>query len=301
MDAGLCGEISVMTPKSADRWRSWGVSLVFHVAILAILATAVRYSHPDFAEPMVESTIIAVDPVHEQTFAPDLNLVELLGAGGAPESGPRGDDPLGIVPVSSGLNVSLTLGSLTGTGGNGNGTGSGGEGGLMGGGKGLGFFGTEATGESVVFVVDMSGSMEGARFGRAQQELVRAIHKLHVTQQFSVIFFNTRAMPLFFPRSPRALSQATPSMKRSATRWIVERKPSLGTDPREALEMALAFQPEVIYFLTDGVFPEECRTICQEKNQSGTVIHTISFYSPEGAPLLEAIARDHRGTFRMVK
>lgn len=270
--------------------------MIFHAVLLLGLAAAVFVPREEGWQPIIESRIVDPDPTPDP-FIPEINLKEFLGQGGAPAPGPKLDDPLAAAPLAPGLNMSVTLGSLSG----GGGVGAGGEGGIIGAEKGLRFFGSEGTGKSVVFVVDMSGSMEGARFGRAQQELVKSIHQLHVTQKFYVIFFNKHAVPLFFPKPPRELVTATPAMKRSATRWIVERHPSQGTEPEAALVLAMSLRPDVIYFLTDGEFPERCRQVVKERNTFGAIVHTIALQSREGIPLLEAIAADNNGSFKLVK
>lgn len=285
-----------MTPIRADLYRAGGASLIFHTVLLLSLAAVFWIPAEDVWQPVIESRIADPSPSPEPLI-PELNLKEFLSQSGAPAAGPKVEDLLVAAPLAPGLNLSVTIGSLSGDGG----VGAGGAGGVIGGEKGLGFFGSQGTGKSVVFVVDMSGSMEGARFGRAQQELVKSIHQLHVTQKFYVIFFNKHAVPLFFPKPPGELVTATPSMKRSATRWIVERRPAQGTEPEAALTLALSLKPEVIYFLTDGEFPERCRQVVKERNTFGAIVHTIALQSREGIPLLEAIAADNNGSFKLVK
>lgn len=270
--------------------------MVLHLAVLLSLAAVVIRQPVAEVRHIIETQLADALPTSEP-FIPEINLPEFLAEGGSPAAGPDTNSLLASAPLGKGLNMVGAFGPLSG----GGGIGGGGDGELIGGSKGLGFFGSRGTGKSVVFVVDMSGSMQGIRFIRAQQELVKAIHQLHVTQKFHVIFFNQHAVPLFFPRPPKDLVAATPSMKRGATRWIVERRPDAGTEPEEALVMALAMKPEVIYFLTDGEFPERCRQVCKDRNTYGAVIHTIALQSRDGIPLLEAIASDHKGTFKHVK
>lgn len=286
-----------MTPIRADLWRAWGTSIIVHGLLLLVLSLIVLQPERIGWRPAIDSQIVAASPETE-ILLPEINLQDFLRQSGEPAAGDPLDNLLVAAPAGTGLNLSRTVGPLSGEGGIGNG-GSGGD--LIESEVKLGFFGTRGEGRSVVFVVDMSGSMEGARFIRAQQELVKAIHQLHVTQKFYVIFFNKDTVPLFFPRPPRDLVTATPAMKRSATRWIVERRPGLGTEPEGALVRALALKPDVIYFLTDGEFPERCRQVVKEGNTFGSTIHTIAFQSREGVALLEAIAQDNKGFFRLVK
>lgn len=289
-----------MTPIRTEPWRAWGVSLIVHAVLLFSLAGVVWRSPPAVWQPSLETRFEGPPPALE-AFVPQMNLVEFLSQRGSSASGPQTDDLLESVPLTSGFNPSVAVGALSGAGGSGSGAGAGGLAGVVSEEKKVGFFGSRSSAKSVVFVVDMSGSMENGRFVRAQQELVKSIHQLHVTQSFYVIFFNKQAVPLFFPSPVKDLVPATPVMKRRATRWIVERRTGQGTDPQEALVLALSLQPEVIYFLTDGEFPEKCRQVVQEKNTHGAIIHTIALQSREGVSLLEGIAADNKGTFKFVK
>ena len=285
-----------MTSTRADQWRAWGASMLLHVVVLCSLAAVVTAPDQEFWTPAIESRLADPRPQVEP-FIPQLNLAEFLAQSGAPAVGPLTDDLLVAAPIAAGLSVPRIVGPLSGQGG----VGAGGEGVKIGAEQGVGFFGTKGNAKSVVFVVDMSGSMENGRFIRAQQELVKSIHRLHVTQKFYVIFFNKQAVPLFFPSPAPDLVVATPLMKRKATRWITERRTGRGTDPEDAFIMALSLKPEVIYFLTDGDFDASCRELVKEKNKSGTVIHTIALQNKDGIPLLEAIAKDNKGIFKFIK
>ena len=285
-----------MTANRSDQWRAWGSSLILHIALLLSLTAVAWQPREEEWLPVIQSRIEDSKPASEP-FTPAVNLVEFLSQSGSPAVGPLMDDLLVSAPFVSGIKTNLAVGALSGAGG----VGAGGHGDRIGAETGVGFFGARGTAKSVVFVVDMSGSMENGRFARAQQELVRSIHKLHVTQKFYVIFFTSQAVPMFFPTTAADLVSATPMMKRKVTRWITERHTGRGTDPEEALVLALALKPEVIYFLTDGEFSERCRGIVKEKNTFGAVVNTIALQSREGIPLLQDIAGDNQGVFLFVK
>ena len=84
-------------------------------------------------------------------------------------------------------------------------------------GTGHSFFGLEATGDRVVFVVDISGSMNGRRFFRARNELRQLIESLRENQQFFVIFFNDSALPMptekLLPATPENVSRTVDWLK----------------------------------------------------------------------------------------
>jgi hypothetical protein len=189
--------------------------------------------------------------------------------------------------------------------------GDGGEGGGSGGGTGTGvgpgigagFFGTKGAGKSFVYVVDMSGSMHGARFERAKKELNRSINKLGPEQKFYVYFFNDRTFPLFDPKPATGMIPATPSNKQRAVRWVNTRQAESTTNPNYALQQALEMKPEVIFLLTDGELddPDAVRQMIRRYNKGNVVIHTIAFENEDGGLTLEAIANENNGVYRFVK
>jgi hypothetical protein len=191
------------------------------------------------------------------------------------------------------------------------GGGGGGEGGGSGGGTGTGvgpgigagFFGTKGAGKSFVYVVDMSGSMHGARFERAKKELIRSINKLGAEQKFYVYFFNDRTFPLFDPKPVNGMIPANSSNKQRAVRWINTRVAESTTNPNYALQQALEMRPEVIFLLTDGELddPDAVRSMIRRFNKSNVIIHTIAFENEDGGNTLEAIANENNGVYRFVK
>lgn len=193
-----------------------------------------------------------------------------------------------------------TAGALLAGGGSG-GNGAGGVGTGPGGG-GIGFFNSRAEGTSFVFIVDSSGSMtDQGRFGRATAELKRSLSKLKAYQKFYVIFFNSETFPMFYPRPASELLPATTANRQRAVSWINNQKPSSLTDPRRAVELALELKPDAIFLLTDGEFHPEVPALIRYLNKDGVVIHTIAFEGREGEAMLEAIARQNKGTYRYVK
>lgn len=230
-------------------------------------------------------------------FTPEPKPALIVETAGAQAREPVFEPPVVSTPLGDGSLEPNVVGPWSGE------AGSGGDGkGKVGAGKQKAtFFGAEISGQSVVFVVDMSGSMTGIRFARAQQQLIKAIQGLDASQEFSVVLFNDYYFPIFYPRPTLQLLSATQLNKRRAQSWILAREPCRNTDPEEALKFALGLHPEVIYFLTDGEFPEECRDAAKEFNTRKSIIHTIAFQSYAGGALLKQIAADHGGTYRFMK
>lgn len=114
------------------------------------------------------------------------------------------------------------------------------------------FFGTEAVANRVVFVVDNSGSMQHGRMETTLAELDRAIQRLSYSQSFYVCLFSDQAYPMFFPEPTHELLPATRENKKRLSRWLRTVEMCLGGRLLDAVEMAAALEPEVVYLLTDG-------------------------------------------------
>lgn len=164
-----------------------------------------------------------------------------------------------------------------------------------------GLFGIRDRADTVVFVVDMSASMnDGPRFDRAVGELIRSLNALAPTQKFFVFFFNAVTYPMLDMRSAQ-LTPATPANRAKVVKWIKTLQADNDTAPEDALERALKLQPQVIYFLTDGEIPPTTPYTVKGLNHAHkTLIHTIAFGTEDGAEMLRAIAQDNGGKYQFV-
>ena len=116
------------------------------------------------------------------------------------------------------------------------------------------FFGLRARGQFFVFVVDQSGSMiDDDRLIRAKIELLRTVFALQPPQRFEAIFYNEEATPMPGGPQPRP---ADLKNKNQLTSWLHLIGPDGGTDPKAAMAQALALQPDAVFLLSDGEFPE---------------------------------------------
>lgn len=201
-----------------------------------------------------------------------------------------GVDPLAVVGELSGG------GGSKGRGGSGHGEGSG-----IGDGAGSGFFGSGTTAKSVVFVLDASASMNAphpgeakTRFGKLKLELLHSIAKMNKDHSFYIIFFNDSAIPM----PANSLQPATPEMQERYLEWMAHIRANGGTDPREALTIALELKPDAIFLLTDGVFEPKVRRALRKLKQNQVAVNTIGFGSPKSEDDLRAIAKANRGTYR---
>ncbi len=174
-------------------------------------------------------------------------------------------------------------------------------GGPGGGGNGAGssFFGLQASGDRVVFVVDVSGSMKGRRLYRARQELTRSLESLRTDQQYFVIFFSDAGRS---PMPSDKMLPATPENVSETIKWLKRIDSGGGTNPLPGLLMAMQLNPDAIFLMTDGKFdPQIVWAVEQAKPVKPLPIYTISFASRSAEALLRAIAEQTGGDYRFVK
>jgi Mg-chelatase subunit ChlD len=122
----------------------------------------------------------------------------------------------------------------------------------------------DASGDGdVVYVIDCSDSMDGDPLMRVQRSLCDAIQRLGGNRKFAVIFFNSA--PVLGPISHR-LTTASARTKREAVNWIQGVQPGGGTDPSDALFLALRLRPDRIVVLSDGEFSPDVVALVTQVN-----------------------------------
>jgi hypothetical protein len=116
-------------------------------------------------------------------------------------------------------------------------------------------FGVEGTGNKFVYVFDRSASMEGAPLAAAKRQLIASLKSLDTVHQFHIIFFNQRLKSMDITGGGRRIAFATDRNKQLATKFVGSVTADGGTDRFMALKRAIAFQPDVIFFLSDADDP----------------------------------------------
>jgi uncharacterized protein YegL len=155
--------------------------------------------------------------------------------------------------------------------------------------------------DRAVFVIDVSGSMEGEPLVAAKRELTSAIFGLPETCFFSVLAFHSK-VGLW----QRQLVQANDGNKRAAADFVARLKVGGGTATSDALCAAFEFDTEAIFFMSDGqpstgktIDPAAIVTMVSQLNASrGVSVNAISIMG--GAEFLEELARTNRGSFRAI-
>jgi hypothetical protein len=157
------------------------------------------------------------------------------------------------------------------------------------------FFGLRARGQFFVFVVDQSGSMlDDDRLIRAKIELLRSVFALQPPQRFEVIFYNEEATPMPGGPQPRPSDLKNKNLLSS---WLNLIGPDGGTDPRPAMAQALALQPDAVFLLSDGEFPEGTVELVAKLNPRKVPINCVDMTGGQAGNHLLRIARDSGGRY----
>lgn len=125
--------------------------------------------------------------------------------------------------------------------------------------------------KDVVFVLDTSGSMAGAKLAQAKKALAFCVENLNDEDRFEILRFATEVEPLF-----EKLAEASPEQRATAQKFIAGLKPIGGTAIDAALKRAVALRPEksvrpyVVIFLTDG------RPTVGDINETHIVEHAVA-------------------------
>jgi len=156
------------------------------------------------------------------------------------------------------------------------------------------FMGVSDAGRKFVYVIDRSFSMENYGALRAAKlELASSLERLDETQQFQIIFYNTKVLKLKPSTKRFEMFRGTDQQRSDARNQMSAVLPDGGTAHLPALLEALKMSPDVVFLLTDGATPGLTAADMAEidrKNRSGARIHCIEF--GEGPQLTDAAGRD---------
>lgn len=183
-------------------------------------------------------------------------------------------------------------------------------------GKGVTFYGITTFSERILFILDVSGSMDKPsvqdkpqpdRMTSAKKELLGAIFNVGNGHRFNVMVFNHEVLPW-----QPGMVLATEDMRRKAKEWVEARQPVGGTNIYDALEAGFALslratgEPplDTIFFLTDGTptagkvqDPKQILADVAQWNRSARLtVHCIALGEADHE-FLRALAKLCGGTF----
>ena len=179
--------------------------------------------------------------------------------------------------------------------------------------SGASFYGIESDGNRFVYVIDASTSMlEGGRWRRAVSEVLESISQLESSQRFLVLTYNSGFQPMLnMPMSKIDLVRATRGNKRRLADWLLRQQPNGVTMPAGAMLVGLSLNVDAIYLLSDGLLMDRTDVMLRQHNRPRllrfgggrkTPVHTIAMdVSGDGASLLQEIAEENAGIFRVVQ
>jgi hypothetical protein len=184
--------------------------------------------------------------------------------------------------------------------------------------KGVTFYGVHTFSEKVLFIVDISGSMDQAsratgdggkpKWEIARRELIGAVELLDATSRFNVIFFNHQVIPW----QPR-IQTADDRTKKVLREWVEGQIPVGGTNIHDALDLgfftayAVTGPPQIdtVFFLTDGKptagrFLDPARILERVRERNATAklrIHAIGIGDDHDAEFMKELARIGDGQY----
>jgi hypothetical protein len=180
---------------------------------------------------------------------------------------------------------------------------------------GVQFFGAQAAGNNFVYIVDSSGSMRrGGAFDIARQELLRSIAALQPHQRYYIFFFHAEihALTLGGDQPEATLVYPTPENLAATQAWVQSIEPGTGENPKRVLQRALSLDPDAIFLLTDGEFPDwVVSEFLAEANrvddflvglEPRVPIHAVAFaaHKLEDQLRMQRLAAENAGQYRLV-
>lgn len=163
------------------------------------------------------------------------------------------------------------------------------------------FFGVRSTGRHICYIVDVSGSMMGEKRRKTLDELDRSIRALPEGTKFFVLFFSDDKFVIEQQWLTARSAAVEPFLRRLAGVGVQG-----GTMPLTSIEHAfvqLSPRPDTIFFMTDGMTPQDVRGAFRTHNTRSPKVrvHTIAFGADADIRALEAIAAEHGGKFNAVR
>lgn len=142
-----------------------------------------------------------------------------------------------------------------------------------------------------VFVVDISGSMQGEKLDAAKVALRGALHGLRTGDRFKLLAFDDR-----LERFANDFSTYNDNNLNAADSWIARLESRGGTEMLEAIQESLAGNTpdgrlRTVLFITDGQSNDEARLLPAVANRKGNALFfTLGIDTAVNAALLKSLA-----------
>ena len=159
----------------------------------------------------------------------------------------------------------------------------------------------QAMPRETVFVIDTSGSMQGASMQQAKEALLHGLTTITPRDRFNIVEFNSITRPMW----PDALP-ATAANVEAARHWVLRLKADGGTEMAGALSFALGGRetPGVlrqVVFITDGAVGNEDQLFkLIARKLGGTRLFTVGIGSAPNGHFMAKAAQFGRGTFTYI-
>ncbi|MEO1857404.1 MAG: VWA domain-containing protein [Rubritalea sp.] len=167
------------------------------------------------------------------------------------------------------------------------------------------FLGNFDEGDSIAFVLDFSGSMDGIRVSILKKELIRSLKDLNSEVLYSVIIFSDQG---WFLGNKKSWIKANTDNVNETVELLSSQHVGGGTEWSTGMNLAFSLNPspEVIYFMTDGAtnsdVVHEIDTITQQNQSkfSPARIHTTALVYEGMHQYLINLASKNGGCFTWV-
>ena len=289
-----------------DFVNTHGVSIGLHVVVLILLSFLVFESTKTQEGGAVIASVMGDDELIEADELPEEVKIEESDESETADAA----DPAGA--LSNDRGAAIDLSSLSGAN-----IGGGLEGLSEALGKGVdkmagegqktsaAFFGSKTLASRFVFVIDNSLSMTRGRFETALNELAKTVLALKPQQSFYIVFYSDTAYGQFYPQTYDDLIPATTRNKQLTLQWLLTVQLCLRTDFADALQMAFALSPDVIFVLGDGGFTDAKRVQAAMAGRSEQArqikIHTLGMeLDGRGVKNFQDLSMPTGGTYRDV-
>ena len=163
----------------------------------------------------------------------------------------------------------------------------------------------EMTGHKWVFVIDRSNSMGSGGLGvleKAARELSNAVSTMETNHEFQVVAYNHETVLI----DQRRMLVASEANKKKVYSFVDNLAATGGTRHYPALIVALTFNPDVVFLLTDGGTDElNSNQVKQIESMAGsrtriTCLHFGSNNEPDGGRFMQNLANQTGGAYKYI-